>query len=66
MSKYRILKFNGDDAYSYAIFYAKSVKGRSSPINWHPQPIVCGMSYKQAVYHKEKMEQDDKNKSIQK
>jgi hypothetical protein len=47
-SKYRVMQFNGDDYYSYAIFYAKDVRGKTSPIMHSPQPIVCGMGYREA------------------
>ena len=58
-SKYKIMKFNGDDYYSYAIFYAKDVRGMSSPIMYSPQPIVCGMDYRTACSKKEFLDKKD-------
>jgi hypothetical protein len=58
-SKYRVMQFNGDDYYSYAIFHAKNVRGMSSPIMYNPQPIVCGMGYREAHAQKKMMDKKD-------
>ena len=55
-NKYTIKKFNGDDAYSYAIFHADSVRGMKSPICYNPSPIICGMDYREAQIRKKEME----------
>ena len=59
-SRFRVMKFNGDDTYSYAIFYKDDVRGLSSPICYSPQPIVCGMSYNEAWKQKKRMDAEDK------
>ena len=59
-SRFRVMKFDGDDTYSYAIFYRDSVRGMSSPIYYYPQPIVSGMSYHEAWARKKLMDADDK------
>jgi len=55
-AKYRVMKFDGDDNYSYAIFHADSVRGMNSPICHHPTPIICGMDFHEAQYRKKEME----------
>ena len=43
--KFTIKKFNGDDAYSWAVFRAQDVKGMRSPIFWgQARPVVSGLS----------------------
>ena len=55
--KYTIKKFNGDDAYSWAVFRAEDVKGMRSPIFYgDARPIVCGLSRSEAQYHKRAQE----------
>ncbi len=55
--KFRVMKFNGDDAYSYAIFHADSVRGMCSPICYNPSPIICGMDFREAHIRKKEMEE---------
>ena len=55
-SKYRVLKFDGNDSYSYAVFHTKDVRGMSSPIVHHPTPIVCGMGFREAHNYKKRLE----------
>ncbi len=60
-SKFRILKYDGDDKYSYAIFYAKHVAGMSSPVMYgEATPIGSGMTLTQARTSKKRL---DKNNS---
>ena len=45
MGKYRIMKFDGDDSHSYAVFHANDVKGKTSPIFYgEATPIANGMT----------------------
>ena len=47
--KYRVMKYNGDDSYSYAIFRSKDVKGKKGVIFYgEATPIASGMSYHEA------------------
>ena len=55
-NKFRVMKFDGDDQYSYAIFHADQVRGMSSPICYSPSPILCGMDYREANLRKKEME----------
>ena len=59
MSRYKVMKFNGDDLYSYAIFYKEDVRGMYSPICYSPQPIVSGMDYAEAHSRKKRMDKED-------
>ena len=54
--KLRVMKFDGDDMYSYAVFRAADVKGMRSPI-FHGQarPVRCGMGKQQANAYKARM-----------
>jgi len=55
--KYTIKKFNGDDQYSWAVFYAKDVKGMRSPIFYGgAHPIINGLSRSEARYHRDRLE----------
>ncbi len=55
--KFTIKKFNGDDAYSWAVFRAQDVKGMRSPIFWgQARPVVSGLSRSDAQYHKRQLE----------
>jgi hypothetical protein len=55
--KFSIKKYNGDDQYSWAVFYAKDVKGMRSPIFYgDAQPIINGLDRYMARYHKEQLE----------
>jgi len=57
MSKFTVKKYEGDDAYSYAVFRAKDVKGLPSPIFYgQANPIVSGCSRSEAGYHKKHLE----------
>jgi hypothetical protein len=51
--KFSIKKYNGDDQYSWAVFYAKDVKGMRSPIFYgDATPLISGLSRTDAQYHK--------------
>ena len=54
MLKYTIRKYNGDDAYSWAVFLARDLpKGHRGPVFYgEARPLVCGLSRDQANYHK--------------
>lgn len=56
-SRFRILKFNGDDSYSWAVFKSDDVKGMRSPIFYGmATPVVSGLSRSEANYHKSLLE----------
>lgn len=56
-TKYRVLKYDGDDLYSYAVFKASDVKGLRSPVFYgQATPVVCGLSRTDAQYHKRQLE----------
>ena len=41
---YTIKKFDGDDSYSWAVFYISDVKGKRSPIFWgEAKPLISGL-----------------------
>ena len=55
--KFSIKKFNGDDAYSWAVFRAQDVKGMRSPIFLgDARPVVSGLTRSDAQYHKRQLE----------
>jgi len=55
-TKLRVMKFNGDDMYSYAVFRAADVKGKRSPIfAGDARPICAGMSKMEAAAHKARL-----------
>ena len=55
--KFTIKKFNGDDAYSWAVFRAQDVKGMRSPIFLgDARPVVSGLTRSDAQYHKRQLE----------
>ena len=55
--KFTIKKFNGDDAYSRAVFRAQDVKGMRSPIFLgDARPVVSGLTRSDAQYHKRQLE----------
>ena len=56
--KFATRKYNGDDRYSWAIFYACDVKGKRSPIFMcdTARPICTGMDIHQARATADKME----------
>jgi hypothetical protein len=54
--KLRVMKFDGDDMYSYAVFRAADVKGMRSPIfAGQARPVRCGMGKQQADAYKARM-----------
>jgi hypothetical protein len=55
--KYSIKKYNGDDRYSHAIFYAEDVKGMRSPIFLgQARPIISGLDLYEARSRKKRLE----------
>lgn len=51
--KYAVKKYDGDDQYSYALFYAEDVKGKGSTILYgEAKPICSGMSRTEANFEK--------------
>ena len=55
--KFTIKKFNGDDSYSWAVFYAADVKGMRSPIFYgDARPVMNGLTRSDAQYHKKCLE----------
>tara|TARA_Y100001958_G_C21058898_1_gene422426 strand:+ start:669 stop:845 length:177 start_codon:yes stop_codon:yes gene_type:complete len=55
--KFSIKKYNGDDAYSWAVFRAQDVKGMRSPIFLgDARPVVSGLTRSDAQYHKRQLE----------
>ena len=55
--KYRVLKYNGDDIYSWAVFRAQDVKGMRSPIFYgDAEPVMSGMDRNEARYQKSRLE----------
>jgi len=55
--KLSIKKFNGDDKYSWAVFYADHVRGIKGPLMLgDAQPIVSGLTRNEASYHKRQIE----------
>jgi len=57
-AKFRCMKFDGDDAYSWAVFRSEDVRGLRSPVFWgQARPIVTGCSRGQANYHRRLLEE---------
>jgi len=55
--KYTIKKYNGDDQYSWAVFYAKDVKGMRSPIFYgDATPVINGLDIYMARYNRDRLE----------
>ena len=55
--KLSMKKFNGDDRYSWAVFYADEVRGIQSPVMLgDARPIVSGLDRREASYHKRQIE----------
>lgn len=53
MKKLSVRKYDGDDMYSWAIFYAKDIKGLIGTIFYgQAKPIMCGLGKSEALYHK--------------
>lgn len=56
-TKYRVMKYDGDDQYSYAVFKADDVKGKRSPICYgEAKPIVSGCCKSEADSYKRQYE----------
>jgi len=60
-AKYTVLKFDGDDCYSWAIFRKEDIpKGHRGPVFYGmAKPVVAGMSRSEAGYHKDILESSD-------
>lgn len=57
MAKFAIRKFDGDDLYSWAVFYAEHVKGKRGVIFWgEAKPVVSGLSKSEANSYKKRLE----------
>lgn len=55
--KLTLKKFDGDDMYSWAVFYADEVRGMRSPIFYgQARPIAAGMSKSEASSFKKRKE----------
>jgi len=53
-----IRKYNGDDAYSWAVFKKKDIRGIKGVIFYgQAKPLVSGCSKMEAKYHKDKLEE---------
>ena len=53
-----IRKYNGDDAYSWAVFKKKDIRGIKGVIFYgQATPLVSGCSRTEAKYHKDKLEE---------
>ena len=56
-SKYRCMKYEGDDIYSWAVFKASHVKGLKGIVFYgQAQPLVCGCSKNEANHYKKTLE----------
>lgn len=52
-SKFKVMKYDGDDCYSYAVFRAADVKGLRSPVFYgQAKPVVSGCSKSEADSYK--------------
>jgi hypothetical protein len=59
-SKFTIKKFDGDSAGSYAVFRKEAVKGKGSIIFYgEAQPIVCGLTRREADYYRSRCDAGD-------
>ena len=59
MRKFAIRKFDGDTAYSYAVFRADAVKGTRGIVFYgDADPIVTGLTRREADYYKQKFEKE--------
>ena len=57
--KFAIRKYNGDSIYSYAVFRASEVKGfRGIVVYGNAEPIVTGLTKREADYYKRKFEKE--------
>ena len=60
-SKYAIRKFDGDDDYSWAVFFYKHIKGLGKQIFYEDaQPILSGCSREEAKHFKRGLELREK------
>jgi hypothetical protein len=59
--KYRAMKYNGDDLYSWAVFYADDVRGYRSPIyeDMGITPIMSGCGREEAKHYIKQLEKKD-------
>ena len=65
MNKYRAMKYEGDDSSSWAVFYAKDVKGMKGILFYgDAKPIVCGLRRDQTTYHMQHLKDMDKERQI--
>jgi hypothetical protein len=57
--KFATRKFNGDSQYSWAVFRAADVKGQRGILVWGcADPIVTGLTKREADYYKQKFEKE--------
>jgi len=57
-SKFRVMKFDGDDCYSYAVFRVADVKGLRSPVFYgQAKPLVSGCGKSEADTYNRDYEQ---------
>lgn len=65
-AKYKMKKFEGDDLYSWAVFYAKDVHKHRSPIyaSMGITPIVSGCGREEAKDYIRQLEKQDAEKAI--
>lgn len=57
--KLSLRKYDGDDDYSWAVFYADEIKGiRGVVFYGQALPLVCGLSRDEASYHKKLRESE--------
>ena len=56
-------KFDGDCAYSWAVFRKADVKGTRGVVFYgQAHPVVCGLSKSEADYYKDKLEKEHEGK----
>ena len=56
---YTIRKYDGDDRYSWAIFYANEVKGKPSQLFYgDANPVRTGLDRHSAQYQRDKLEEE--------
>ncbi len=57
--KFATRKYNGDSQYSWAVFRAAEVKGfRGIVVYGNAEPIVTGLTKREADYYKQKFEKE--------
>lgn len=60
-TRFTIKKFEGDSAWSYAVFRKAEVKGIRGVVFWEQaRPIVCGLSRREAQYERMALEAEEK------